>query len=131
MQLPALLQYTVVALGGALGAMARYWFTGLTIFGEEKYYNTVLINVAGCLIIGILWALFSHYGANRAWYLLAITGILGGYTTYSTFALDAIQLLERGVVLRSVWYFIISITGGLGACAAGLAGTEKLLKYFG
>lgn len=130
MQLPTVLQYTVVAFGGALGAMTRYWITNLTI-GEDKYYNTMIINVTGCLIIGILWALFSHYGTDRTWYLLAITGIIGGYTTYSTFALDAVQILERGMILKSVWYLVISITGGLGAYAIGMSGTEKLLKYFG
>ena len=131
MQFTPLLQYAVVALGGALGAMTRYSVSNLPIFGEDKYYTTVVINVSGCLIMGILWALFSHYSVNRAWYLFVLTGILGGYTTYSAFTLDAMQLVEKGMVWRAVYYMGITIVEGIGVCAIGLFGTDKLLKYFG
>lgn len=118
----------LVFLGGGFGALSRYGVSNLGIFDEDKYYYTVAINITGCITIGIIWALFQHYNVARNWYLLAIVGFLGGYTTYSAFTLDAMQLVQAGHWLKALFYIGITLIGGLGGCALGLIVTEKLLK---
>ena len=131
MTLSTVTQFAIVALGGAFGAMSRFGVQSLPLFGEDKYYYTVVINVSGCLIMGILWAIFSHFGTSRGWALLVLTGFLGGYTTYSAFTLDAMELINRGQFWLMGYYIAITILFGLGGCALGLFGTDRLLRYFG
>lgn len=131
MTLSTVTQFAIVALGGAFGAMSRFGVQSLPLFGEDKYYYTVVINVSGCLIMGILWAIFSHFGTSRGWELLVLTGFLGGYTTYSAFTLDAMELINRGQFWLMGYYIAITILFGLGGCALGLFGTDRLLRYFG
>lgn len=131
MALSAFTQFAIVALGGAFGAMSRFGVEHIPAFGDDKYYYTVVINVSGCFVMGILWTLFSHFGTSRGWELLVLTGFLGGYTTYSAFTLDAMELLSRGQFWLMAYYIAITIIFGLGGCALGLFGTERLLRYFG
>lgn len=128
MGLASLLNCLFVFVGGGLGALSRYGVENMGIFDRDKYYYTVAINITGCMTIGILWALFHYWHVPRHWYLFALTGFLGGYTTYSAFTLDAMQLVQDGQWWRAALYVTITIVGGLGGCAAGLFGTEKLLK---
>lgn len=118
----------LVALGGGLGALSRFGVEQLPFFEHDKYYYTVGINITGCLVIGVLWAVFHYLGLPRWVYLVTLTGFLGGYTTYSAFTLDAMQLLQNGRIAEMLFYVAITVFGGLGACALGLFGTEKLLK---
>ncbi|MBD5186059.1 MAG: CrcB family protein [Bacteroides sp.] len=121
----------MVGLGGALGALSRFGVEHLGFFDNDKYYYTVAINLTGCMVIGILWALFQHFGVARIWYLFCITGFLGGYTTYSAFTLDAITQWQGGRPDITLLYIAITLVGGLGGCALGLIGTEKILKMIG
>lgn len=118
----------LVALGGGLGALSRYGVEQLPFLEHDKYYFTVAINISGCLLIGFLWALFQHLGLPRWVYLVTLTGFLGGYTTYSAFTLDAMQLLQQGRIGETLLYVAITVLGGLSACAIGLFGTEKLFR---
>ncbi len=124
-------EIALVGLGGALGAISRYGVEHMGIFDNDKYYYTVAINITGCIVIGTLWALFQHFGVARIWYLFALTGFLGGYTTYSAFTLDAITQWQGGRPDITLLYIAITLVGGLGGCALGLLGTEKLLKMLG
>lgn len=118
----------LVFIGGGFGALSRFGVQHIGIFDDDKYYYTVAINISGCMTIGILWAFFEHWNVSRDWYLLLLTGFLGGYTTYSAFTLDAMQLVQAGMWGRALFYISITIVGGLGGCALGLFLTEKLLK---
>ena len=124
----SLLNCLIVFIGGGLGALSRYGVQNMGIFDRDKYYYTVAINISGCLVIGVLWALFQHWNVARNWYLFLITGFLGGYTTYSAFTLDAMQLVQDAQWLKAAFYIGITMIGGLGGCALGLFMTEKLLK---
>ena len=128
MSLNLLADMAVVACGGAIGCLCRYGVMHLGIFDENKYYYTVGINVTGCLVIGILWALLHHWHADRLWFLFLLTGCLGGYTTYSAFTLDAMQLVQNGMWARAFTYVGMTLAGGLGGCALGLFVTERILK---
>lgn len=128
MGLTTFINCLIIFAGGGLGALSRFGVEHIGIFDNNKYYYTVAINITGCLTIGILWALFHYWHLSRGWYLGIITGFLGGYTTYSAFSLDAMQLVQDGQWWRAAFYVTITIVGGLGACAVGLFTTEKLLK---
>jgi len=131
MAIPTITQFAVVAAGGALGAISRFGIQSLSVSGDDKYCYTAIINISGSIIMGILWSLFSHFGSYKGWELLILTGFLGGYTTYSAFALEAISLINKGQFATMSCYVVITIVLGLGGCALGLIGTDRLLRHLG
>lgn len=122
--MPPASHIVLVGIGGALGAIARY-STGLAaarIEGLGAYpLGTTLVNLAGCFLIGIL----SGYGAQRGeipleWRLFLITGILGGFTTFSAFGYEVTTLLRSGDAVTALLAAAIQVVFGLAAVAAGL-----------
>ena len=109
----------IVGAGGALGSIARfliYFIFPRIIFSA----NTLIINITGSFIIGILYALSLKQNAVAETTLLfLVTGICGGYTTFSTFSLENIQLLQSGKILTAILYSLSSLAGGLLACWLG------------
>lgn len=103
-----MMQLTVlwVGLGSALGGMARYWCSGLAarLFGETFPWGTLLVNVAGSLIIGFF---ATATGPDGRWLVggtarqFVMLGVLGGYTTFSSFSLQTLTLVEDGEWLRA------------------------------
>ena len=104
-----------VALGGALGAVARY-LVGLAVAFP---LGTLTVNVLGSLAIGIVWAMFTERGLH-GWLPLVLTGFLGGFTTFSAFSLDTMRLVEGGRLGAAGGYVIASVMLSLIACALGL-----------
>lgn len=107
-----------VASGGALGAVMRYGVNvgAVKVLGHGFPYATLIVNITGSFAMGILIALFAKYGhANEAVRLFLVTGFLGAFTTFSTFSLDFVSLLERHAYLHSALYLsgsvILSILG--------------------
>lgn len=117
-----------VALGGACGSVARYLLTNVYLALPGKYYHTLVVNITGCLIIGLLYACLARWGVSQTCRDFLLVGCLGGYTTYSTFSMDAMQLLQQGRWQMALIYLLVTVVGGLVACAVGYFGTEKLLK---
>lgn len=116
-----------VALGGALGACARY-LTGLAtlrLIGPGFPWGTLIVNVLGSFVMGLLVVALAHWGANRMAPLL-MTGFLGGFTTFSAFSLDAMTLWERGDSLAAAVYVGGSLILSLGAIVAGVALARSL-----
>ena len=112
--LPLLL---VVALGGALGSLARYGIAVALPHGRSELpVATLLVNVAGCLLLGVLVAGWPHARWLRPF---AGTGVLGGFTTFSAFALETDRLLDRAPIVAIV-YVGLSLLLGLLAAALGL-----------
>jgi CrcB protein len=128
MALPTLIEIVYVAIGGALGSVCRYGIQHLSFLDNCKYYYTAVANLSGCILIGIVWALLNHYNIGRGWYLFLITGVLGGYTTFSAFSLDAMQLISNGMVGRALGYVALTVIGGLIGCAIGIYITQRLLR---
>lgn len=119
--------FLFVAVGGALGATARY-ATGLwaaRLLGKGFPWGTLIVNVAGSFLMGVLIVLMAHSSANRFAPLL-LTGILGGFTTFSAFSLDAVTLYERGQLGLAAAYVLGSVVTSLAALAAGLAAARSL-----
>jgi CrcB protein len=118
-----------VGLGGFLGANARYaigtWLASR--LGTAFPAGTLVINVSGSLVIGILLVLLTErLAAPPVWRLLLVVGFLGGYTTFSSYAFEVLDLLERGAWVRGLWYVLGSNGLSLAACAAGM-GLARLL----
>lgn len=117
----------IVAAGGAAGSVARYG-VGRLLPAAHTLSATMMCNLTGCLAIGIVAALFRHFEAGQWLYLLVITGIMGGYTTYSAFALDAVRFLEAGHHGEAISYVLTTLIGAVVACTAGYFGTSSLLR---
>lgn len=108
-----------IAAGGAVGTLARYGLAGM-INQSSHPWGTVTVNLVGSLGLGLLVGIWE--GGPPADHQLAITiGVLGGFTTFSTFALDTIGLWERGAGGTALLSVTVSVVGGLAAAVAGLA----------
>ena len=116
--------YLIVFLGGGLGAALRH---GINLavaraLGTAFPYGTLLINITGSFIMGLVAAYFAFKGdASQHWRLFLTTGILGGYTTFSAFSLDAALLYERGELGMAALYVIASVALSIVGLFAGLA----------
>lgn len=121
-------EVALVAAGAAVGGAFRYFTVNYATFGIGSFVGTFVANFAGCLLIGIVWAMLEWLNAPRTMYLLLVTGVLGGYTTFSAFSLDTIALIEHNQWLQAAAYTAASVIGGLAACAAGLFATRTLIK---
>jgi CrcB protein len=118
------LAYFIVFLGGGLGAALRHGINlgAARLLGNGFPYATFVINVTGSFAMGLIAAWFAFKGdASQHWRLFLTTGILGGYTTFSTFSLDAALLYERGEIALAATYVIGSVLLGLAGLFAGLA----------
>lgn len=92
------MSYIMVALGGALGAAARHGINRFTLahWGAAFPYGTFIVNVAGGFLMGLLAAWFvARAGAGESWKLFLITGVLGGFTTFSAFSLEVALMWQR------------------------------------
>ena len=111
-----------VALGGAIGASARY-LTGvatLRAFGPGFPVGTVVVNVAGSFLMGVLVVVLAQKGGTRLAPFL-MTGVLGGFTTFSAFSLDALTLWDRGQAGWAAAYVLGSVALSLAGIALGMA----------
>lgn len=111
-----------VAIGGALGASARY-MTGIAmarLLGKGFPWGTLTVNVVGSFAMGVLVVALAHLGGNR-WAPLLMTGVLGGFTTFSAFSLDAVTLYERGQTGVAAGYVAVSVVASIAALFAGMS----------
>ena len=113
----------LLALGGGLGAEARYVAGGLAAraFGTRLPWGTFLVNVSGCLALGfVLTLLDEHLPDSRAWRALVAVGFLGAYTTFSTFAWEGNRLLASEGWGAALGYALGSVAAGLLAVRGGI-----------
>lgn len=119
-----MIQLLLVGLGGMLGAMLRYLMALAVLawpLGERFPLATLLINIAGCLLIGLLVGLVERQGwPGELWRLFLMVGVLGGFTTFSAFGLETISLLQRDALALALFYVGGSVLGGLLAVWLGL-----------
>ncbi len=114
----------LVILGGAFGSGARY-LTGiamLRLFGPNYPVGTLTVNLVGGLLMGLLVGVLARLSVpGENWRLLTAVGVLGGYTTFSSFSLDVANMLQRGDLATAMGYILISVIGSIAALFAGLA----------
>lgn len=105
-----------IALGGALGAVLRYLATQVFAFP----YATAFVNVLGSFLIGVAFVMLVPDKQLGKYSPLIMTGLLGGFTTFSTFSLDTLKMIEGGEIGSAVLYAVGTLLSCLLACAAGL-----------
>lgn len=116
--------YFAIAIGGALGAVARHGSNRFVelVLQQPLPISTLIVNVFGSFLIGLVAASFAHYGnPSQEMRLFLTTGFLGGLTTFSTFSLDTVTLIQRGEVLFAGLYVLGSVILSFGALLAALA----------
>ena len=110
-----------VGAGSFIGGIARY-LVSLAMKGISKGFPlaTLLVNLLGCLIIGLLWGFLSRNASeSTSWGLFLTVGLCGGFTTFSTFSKEALTLLQTGQIWGFASYIAISILAGIALVALG------------
>jgi CrcB protein len=116
-------EITLVALGGACGATLRFLVGRLTdiFLASAKFpFATLSINILGCFVIGMVAEISARGDLSSGTRLLIVTGILGGFTTFSAFGLETITLLRAGHVGLALSYIATSVIGGCAATYIGI-----------
>ena len=120
----------LVAIGGALGSSARY-LTGqvaLRLLGPGFPWGTLAVNVVGSLAIGVFAELIARrFDGSPELRMFVVTGILGGFTTFSAFSLEVTAMMERGDHMTAAAYVLLSLVLSVAAVFAGLALVRALL----
>ncbi len=118
-----MLQLLTIAGGGALGAVLRFGMSSYVyrLLGRDFPYGTLAVNVVGSLLMGILFILFIERGLVSAeWRSAIIIGFLGAFTTFSTFSIETLMLVESGELSRAALNVVLSVTLCLVATWLGL-----------
>jgi CrcB protein len=118
------MNYLVVFIGGGLGSSLRHAVNLVCTrsFGTAFPYHTFIINITGSIIMGLIAGFLAFKGeASQHWRLFLMTGMLGGYTTFSAFSLDTALLYERGEIALALFYVLGSVIFSIAGLFAGLA----------
>lgn len=122
-------KYLLIALGGALGSVARYW-VGTTVtnrLGAKFPYGTLVINLTACVAIGFaLTFLGKRAGVSTAWRYLVPVGFVGAYSTFSTYEWETMSLLQAGGFPVAAVYAFGSLVLGLAAVWCGMLAAQLL-----
>jgi len=122
-------RYLLIALGGALGSVARYW-VGSTIssrVGMRFPYGTLVVNLTACVVIGFaLTYMGNRLEINPAWRFLVAVGFIGAYSTFSTFEWETLSTLRAGAFSLAALYAGGSVVLGLVATWSGMALAEAI-----
>ena len=119
-----------VAFGGALGAVGRYLAVAAIagLMGGAFPYGTLAVNVAGCLVLGLLAeAMAAVWPASQEMRAFLVAGLLGAFTTFSAFSLDTVDLVERGHLAAAAAYVLASVALSILALAVGLKAMRLVL----
>ena len=115
-------------MGGAAGALLRYWVSNgsYILFGRGFPYGTLTVNVVGSLAMGILYViLVERVEASAEWRAGLIVGLLGAFTTFSTFSMDTINLIENGEQLKAGLNMLLSVALCVFGCWMGMLAARQ------
>ncbi len=116
------MNFLLVMAGGAVGSAARYGVGKLTLgwFGPDYPWGTLAVHVSGGVLMGVRAGVLARTGGSEHTRLLLGVGVLGGFTTFSSFSLDAVLMIERGQWSAALLYALVSVTGSVLALFGGL-----------
>jgi CrcB protein len=124
-----MLQLLTIAIAGAVGALMRFWVSGWVygLFGRSFPYGTLAVNVVGSMVMGMSFVLLvERLGSSPEWRAFVMIGFLGAFTTFSTFSLETVQLLEGGEVARAMLNVMVSVVLCLGAAWLGIVAGRQI-----
>lgn len=112
-----------IAGGGAIGALLRYWMSGwlYALFGRGFPIGTLVVNVLGSLAMGFLYVwLVERSSLSAEWRAALLVGLLGAFTTFSTFSIETLNLIENGEMLKAALNMVLSVVLCVGAAWLGM-----------
>lgn len=114
-----------IAGGGAIGSVFRFWMSTLVqnILGKDIPYGTLSVNLLGSIFIGLLSVILQD---RPEWRLLLIVGLLGGFTTFSAFSLETVQLLQNGQAGKALLNVLLSVSLCLLGCWLGIIAGKRI-----
>jgi len=118
-----------IGIGSFIGGVLRYLMTllfqGKTIVGIPL--GTMIVNILGCLFIGLLVGIITNFDISKKWELFIITGVIGSFTTFSTFSFETIELIKTKEYFNAIIYCSSSVLFGLAATFFGIFITKQLI----
>ncbi len=128
-EVPAPMAYVLAALGGVLGALARWGLAEALPSPGGWPVATLLVNLTGCFLLGALLAGLATRSPEPSWARPFLgVGVLGGYTTYSTFAVEVVRRANGGALALAAGYVLLSLVGGVVAVALGAVAVRRAAR---
>jgi CrcB protein len=122
-------QALAIAAGGAIGSLLRYWVSSGThaVLGRGFPYGTLTVNVLGSLLMGFLYIwLLDRVVAGPVLRAFLLIGVLGGFTTFSSFSIESLNLIEAGQVMKALANILLSVTVCIAAAGLGVLMARQL-----
>ena len=122
--------YIAIAIGGSLGAVSRYWMSSTTYqwLGQGFPYGTLTVNLLGSLLMGFLSVLLVHrFQVSEAIRIGLLAGFLGSFTTFSTFAIDSLELATSDAIPKMILYVLLSVLLCILGAWAGLFTAKQMI----
>jgi len=120
----------LIFLGAGFGGVSRYWISNITygILGRQFPYGTLVVNISGCFLMGLLFVLILERfdGIGPQLRSLLLIGLLGGYTTFSSFSIETLNLFENGAYLSAALNILFSVILCIAATWLGVMGGRQL-----
>lgn len=127
-----MLRFFIIGLGGAIGTILRYVMGGLDYRFSNGVFpvSTLVVNVTGSLVIGFLWGIIDRFNFSPNMRMFVFIGILGGYTTFSTFSLETFNLMRDGEYRIAIMNAALSLALSVGAVFVGYIASKVLMNLF-
>lgn len=117
------MQTLAIAVGGAVGAVLRFWMSNgvYSLMGRSFPYGTLAVNVLGSLLMGFLYVLLmDKLSLGPQWRAALLIGLLGAFTTFSTFSIETLNLMEEGEIIKALINVVLSVVLCLAAAWLGV-----------